>query len=128
MAVKPPRKLSRCQSSWTPIKTSGPPTIRKPAVARSTPAKSAGPDSVVGLFACAGMVGCGGGKPIGKQAPTVSLPNAPAATAAGAASFAEAVTEYSPDDQQPPPDRTLNGHSTGKLRLDVQRQWEQVAL
>jgi peptidyl-prolyl cis-trans isomerase B (cyclophilin B) len=88
---------------------------------------------IAGLVVCAGVIGCGGGKPGDQPAPTVSLPAGPATSAELAASaavkvssFAEAVTENSPDDQQPPPDRTLNGHSSGKLRVEVQRQWEQV--
>ncbi|MFO0807473.1 MAG: peptidylprolyl isomerase [Gemmataceae bacterium] len=40
--------------------------------------------------------------------------------------FSDAVTENSPEEQMPPPDRTLNGLSTGKLREAVQKQFEQV--
>jgi peptidyl-prolyl cis-trans isomerase B (cyclophilin B) len=89
--------------------------------------------AIFGLIVCAGAVGCGGGKPVDKPAPTVSLPS-PAGDATDsadapvkAAPFNEAVTDEAPYDQHPPPDRTLNGLSTGKLRVEIQQLWEQIA-
>jgi peptidyl-prolyl cis-trans isomerase B (cyclophilin B) len=89
---------------------------------------------IAAVVLSAAALGCSGGTSVDKPAPTVSVPvqaaDAPPAAApaaqAKASSFAEAVTENSPDDQQPPPDRTLNGLSTGKLREEVQRLWEQI--
>lgn len=40
--------------------------------------------------------------------------------------FADAVTENSPEEQSIPPDRTLTGLATAKLREEVQRQFERV--
>ncbi|MBX7102911.1 MAG: peptidylprolyl isomerase [Gemmataceae bacterium] len=40
--------------------------------------------------------------------------------------FSEAVTEESPGNQQLPPDRTMTGLSTGKVRLEVQKLWDSV--
>src|SRR5262249_12172122 len=54
-------------------------------------------------------------------------PDANGPATAKAASFSDAITEDCPEEQQPPPDRTLNGLSTGKLRVEVQRQWERIA-
>jgi peptidyl-prolyl cis-trans isomerase B (cyclophilin B) len=81
-------------------------------------------------------MGCSG-KPAGNEPPTVSLPspgadpiaadNAFSPDVAKASSFSEAITEDCPEDQQPPPDRTLNGLSTGKLREAVQRLWGGIA-
>jgi peptidyl-prolyl cis-trans isomerase B (cyclophilin B) len=88
---------------------------------------------LAGLVFGVAPVGCGG-KPTDKPAPTVSVPTpggeAPDSSASApapmAASFADAVTENSPDDQLPPPDRTLNGLSTGKVRVEVQRLWDDI--
>jgi peptidyl-prolyl cis-trans isomerase B (cyclophilin B) len=89
---------------------------------------------IVGLVLAAGPLGCGG-TPSANPGPTVSIPAQPAAAAtpadarpaANPGSFAAAVTEDSPDEQMPPPDQTLNGLSTGKVRLAVQQLWDQVA-
>jgi peptidyl-prolyl cis-trans isomerase B (cyclophilin B) len=84
---------------------------------------------IAGLVVGVGVVGCAG-EPSDKPSPTASVPSADAGTSgdsAKVASFSDAITEDSPDDQQPPPDRTLNGLSTGKLRVEVQRQWERIA-
>ncbi len=40
--------------------------------------------------------------------------------------FAEAVTENSPEEQSIPPERTLAGRATAKLREEVQRQFAKV--
>jgi peptidyl-prolyl cis-trans isomerase B (cyclophilin B) len=95
---------------------------------------------VAGLLACAGLSGCGqsSGTNAERPQPMVSIaappavgekPGAVAAPAAvpAAGSFGDAVTEFSPDDQQPPPDRTRTGLSTGKLREEVVRRWKQIA-
>jgi peptidyl-prolyl cis-trans isomerase B (cyclophilin B) len=77
-------------------------------------------------------LGCGG-KPGEKPAPTVSVPpqtsEAPAAKAEAPKPlpFAEAVSEDSPEDQLPPPDQTMNGLSTGVVRVQVQKLWDLVA-
>src|SRR5258705_137105 len=55
-----------------------------------------------------------------------SKPSAEAEPRIAAATFAEAVTETSPEEQQPPPDHTLNGLATAKLRERVQSLWDQV--
>lgn len=72
-------------------------------------------------------LGCGRGSKSG-DAPTASIPpQASAAADAADASFADSVyTETDNPDQLPPPDRTLNGLSTGKLRADVQRLWDEI--
>jgi peptidyl-prolyl cis-trans isomerase B (cyclophilin B) len=78
----------------------------------------------------AAAFGCGGGpKPGDSAQPTLSIPGAADETvAANGSSFAEAVlTDTDDGDQLPPPDRTLNGLSTGKLRGDVQRLWDEIA-
>ncbi len=92
---------------------------------------------IAGLIVGA-LAGCGGGKSGDHGQPTVSIPAADGNTAASettpttraapvpAQSFAQAVTENSPEDQLPPPDKTLNGLSTGKLRIEVQRLWDEV--
>src|SRR4051794_17922480 len=93
---------------------------------------------IVGLFV--GVVGCGGGGSKGdRPAPTASIPGqtmdggagavaaAPSPTAGQPAPFAEAVTENVPEEQQPPPDLTANGLSTGKVRVQVQKAWDQIA-
>jgi peptidyl-prolyl cis-trans isomerase B (cyclophilin B) len=87
---------------------------------------------IAGLVILAGIVGCGG-KVGDKSAPTASVPapDATTATPAGttsakAVSFSEATIEECPEDQLPPPDRTLNGLSTGKLRVEVQKLWDEI--
>src|SRR2546429_93779 len=45
---------------------------------------------------------------------------------AKAVAFSEAVTEDSPEEQLPPPDQTLNGLGTGKVRIAVQKAWDQI--
>ena len=91
---------------------------------------------IAGLIVGAAVVGCNG-KPSDRPAPTASVPPADAGppspdanspATAKAASFSDAITEECPEEQQPPPDRTLNGLSTGKLRVEVQRQWERIVL
>src|SRR5437899_9848239 len=94
---------------------------------------------VAGLLLGAGLTGCGQspGANGERPQPTASIAAAPAgekpATAATpaagqpAGSFSDAVTEFSPEDQQPPPDRTRPGLSTGKLREEVVRRWKQIA-
>jgi cyclophilin family peptidyl-prolyl cis-trans isomerase len=66
--------------------------------------------------------------------PTASIPN-PSAPAAGAntnaeellhQTFAEAVSEDSPGNQQAPPDKTMTGLSTGRLRSEVQASWAAI--
>ena len=87
---------------------------------------------VVGLLLIAGAQGCGGKTPGDRSAPTASVPagsnDATASqTAPADTSFATSViTETSDADQLPPPDRTLNGLSTGKLRVEVQKHWDQI--
>jgi peptidyl-prolyl cis-trans isomerase B (cyclophilin B) len=94
---------------------------------------------LLGFFS---IPGCGGGQPQGNAdrpspALVIASPAAEGESTAAPArlnpspagpSFADAVTEVSPDDQQPPPDRTLTGLSTGKLREEVLRRWGQVRL
>src|SRR5947209_763378 len=94
---------------------------------------------VAGLLVGAGLAGCGqkAGSNGERPQPTVSIA-APSSTgegtpaAAGSATapavgnFSDAVTEYSPEDQLPPPDRTRTGLSTGKLREEVVRRWKQI--
>lgn len=58
--------------------------------------------------------------------PTTAGETKPAAAPPGGA-FSDAVTEFSPEDQQPPPDRTRTGLSTGKLHEEVVRRWKQIA-
>jgi peptidyl-prolyl cis-trans isomerase B (cyclophilin B) len=41
--------------------------------------------------------------------------------------FSEAVSEDSPEDQLPPPDQTMNGLSTGVVRVQVQKEWDRIA-
>jgi cyclophilin family peptidyl-prolyl cis-trans isomerase len=93
---------------------------------------------MIGLLLAAGPLGCGG-KAGDHSVPTVSIPPAqpPAEQAAAATAqapaapkplpFAEAVSEDSPDEQLPPPDQTVNGLSTGVVRLQVQKAWDQIA-
>jgi peptidyl-prolyl cis-trans isomerase B (cyclophilin B) len=89
---------------------------------------------IMGVLLTAGVFGCGGSPSADKPAPTVAIASpsgepAPATDSTSSpkpAAFADAVTENSPDDQQPPPDRTLNGLSTGKLREQVQQLWGQI--
>jgi peptidyl-prolyl cis-trans isomerase B (cyclophilin B) len=80
----------------------------------------------------AGPLGCGG-TPADHSAPTASIPgqateepqaDTPPAPAPG--SWAAAVSEDSPEEQLPPPDQTANGLSAGKVRLEVQKVWEQI--
>jgi peptidyl-prolyl cis-trans isomerase B (cyclophilin B) len=90
--------------------------------------------TLAGLMIATGGFGCGG-KP--GDAPTVSIPGPPDATADSAPAnadarlsqpFAEAaVQERATGDILPPPDRTLAGQSTGKLRVEVQKLWDQIA-
>jgi len=88
---------------------------------------------LAGLVVGAGVVGCGGNA-ADKPTPVGSVPSPtgeaestkPGTGPAQAVSFREATTEDCPEDQLPPPDRTLNGLSTGKLREQVQRLWDQV--
>jgi len=80
-------------------------------------------------FTVVALVGCNGTK-VENAAPAPAAPSvaAPAdSTPVAVASFADAVTETGSEEQQPPPDRTLSGLSTGKLRLDVQRFWGAIA-
>jgi len=91
---------------------------------------------IVGLFV--GVVGCGGGSNGDRPAPAASIAGptmdggagavaaAATPTAARPAPFAEAVTENVPEEQQPPPDLTANGLSTGKIRVQVQQAWDQI--
>lgn len=74
-------------------------------------------------------LGCGRGSKSG-DAPTASIPGpANGAAESADASFSDSVyTETDNADQLPPPDRTLNGLSTGKLRADVQRLWDEIKL
>src|SRR4051794_31413548 len=89
---------------------------------------------IVGLVLAVGPLGCGG-KPAEHPAPTVAIPaqaggdepNSDAPLAPPAGSFAAAVSEDSPEEQLPPPDQTANGLSTGKVRLEVQKLWDQIA-
>ena len=82
---------------------------------------------IVGLGVGLASVGCGRGSKSG-DAPTASVPpQASGAADSADASFADSVyTETDNADQLPPPDRTMNGLSTGKLRADVQRRWEEI--
>jgi peptidyl-prolyl cis-trans isomerase B (cyclophilin B) len=87
---------------------------------------------IVGLVLAAGPLGCGG--QTGDHAvPAVSIPGPSADGAAEAppapksGSFADAVSEDSPEEQLPPPDQTFNGLSTGKVRVAVQKLWDQIA-
>lgn len=87
---------------------------------------------IVGLILAVGPLGCGG-KPAEHPAPTVSIPGQAAEDpksddppAPPAGSFAAAVSEDSPEEQLPPPDQTSNGLSTGKVRLEVQKLWDQI--
>jgi peptidyl-prolyl cis-trans isomerase B (cyclophilin B) len=85
---------------------------------------------LVGLAIAIVGVGCGRGSK--GDAPTASIPpqagaNADSQAAGTGTSFADSViTETDNADQLPPPDRTLNGLSTGKLRADVQRLWDEI--
>src|SRR5688572_25513599 len=86
---------------------------------------------IVGVGLGAAAVGCSRAPKSG-EAPTASI-TSPAnggtdSQPAGAdTSFADSVyTETDNADQLPPPDRTLNGLSTGKLRGDVQRLWDEI--
>lgn len=93
----------------------------------------------VGLAVCAGATGCGGGaKPGAAGQPTVSIPGPSSGSAAGSgestppssspSAFANAVlTDTATGDVLPPPDRTLNGLSTGKLRGEVQKLWDEIS-
>jgi peptidyl-prolyl cis-trans isomerase B (cyclophilin B) len=90
---------------------------------------------IIGVLLAA-AVGCNS-KQGDHPAPTISIPaETPSAPAAAANQppappkplpFKEAVSEDSPDDQLPPPDQTLNGLSTGVVRLQVQKAWDQIA-
>src|SRR5438552_4547635 len=86
----------------------------------------------VGLAIAIVGAGCGRGPKQG-DAPTAAIPPQAGADADSeptgtGTSFAESViTETDNADQLPPPDRTLNGLSTGKLRADVQRLWNEIA-
>jgi len=40
--------------------------------------------------------------------------------------FDVAVAEHSPGDQQPPPDFTVAGTPTGKIRMEVQKSWDAI--
>jgi len=40
--------------------------------------------------------------------------------------FDVAVSEDSPGNQQPPPDSTMAGLNTGRLRIDVQKAWDSI--
>jgi peptidyl-prolyl cis-trans isomerase B (cyclophilin B) len=82
---------------------------------------------IVGLILAAGPLGCGG-KPGDRPPPAVSIPAATETPAVPMAlPFAEAVSEDCPEDQLPPPDQTLNGLSTGRIRVEVQKLWDQIA-
>jgi peptidyl-prolyl cis-trans isomerase B (cyclophilin B) len=83
----------------------------------------------IGMGLGVAALGCGRGSKSG-DAPTASIPPQANADADPAgASFADSVyTETDNADQLPPPDRTLNGLSTGKLRADVQRLWDEIKL
>src|SRR5262245_36310321 len=77
----------------------------------------------------AALVGCNGTK---SESPAPTAVESKAAVTSdtptpAVASFADAVTETGSEEQQPPPDRTLSGLATGKLRLDVQRMWSGIA-
>jgi peptidyl-prolyl cis-trans isomerase B (cyclophilin B) len=87
---------------------------------------------IVGLMLAAGPLGCGG-TPTEHPAPVVAIPGQPTDDAGSdeppappAGSFTAAVTEDSPEEQLPPPDQTANNLSTGKVRLEVQKLWEQI--
>src|SRR5207244_10313838 len=81
---------------------------------------------LVGLAMAVTGSGCGRGSK--GDAPTASLPpQAGQGDSQPGTSFADSViTETDNADQLPPPDRTLNGLSTGKLRGDVQRLWDEI--
>jgi cyclophilin family peptidyl-prolyl cis-trans isomerase len=92
---------------------------------------------IVGLVVAVAPLGCGGSAG-GHAAPAVAIPGpagdtAPADAPAGpppapkAVAFTEAVSEDSPEEQLPPPDQTLNGYSTGKVRMAVQKAWHTIA-
>src|SRR5947208_1494091 len=92
---------------------------------------------IVGLALAAGALGCGGKAGGEHPAPVVAIPGQPADApstdaAAGpppapkAVPFGEAVSEDSPEEQLPPPDLTFNGLSTGKVRMAVQKSWDQI--
>lgn len=85
------------------------------------------------------VVGCGQKPtvPTGAERPPVamSVPGSTGETASADAaglprklnqSFADAVTEGSPGNQQLPPDRTMSGKPTGPLRVEVQKLWDTV--
>src|SRR5438552_2464820 len=86
----------------------------------------------VGLVMSSLVVGCGqksATPAVGeaKPSPTLSIANStPEAPPRPNLQqpFSEAVIEDCPGNQQPPPDRTMAGLSTGKLRLDVQKLWD----
>jgi peptidyl-prolyl cis-trans isomerase B (cyclophilin B) len=79
-------------------------------------------------------VGCGKSDParVGQEArgtPILSVPNDAPKPSAGPRldqSFAEAVLEDSPGNQQPPVDATIAGQSTAKLRVEVQKLWDTI--
>jgi cyclophilin family peptidyl-prolyl cis-trans isomerase len=76
------------------------------------------------------LIGCNSAKLDTPAAPHQSESAGPApvqASLPGDASFAAAVTETGSEEQQPPPDRTLSGLATSKLRLEVQRRWNDIA-
>jgi cyclophilin family peptidyl-prolyl cis-trans isomerase len=97
---------------------------------------------LAGTIFAAGIVGCGSQTPApvkvgdgsGSAPPVLSISNSvPTASAPAPAggdklhqSFQQAVFEDSPGNQQVPPDRTMAGLSTGKLRVEVQRLWDTV--
>ncbi len=80
------------------------------------------------------VAGCGkkdvsNAGPDGRGTPVLSVPNGsstPVAALNLAQTFAEAVSEDSPGNQQPPPDTTMAGQSTAKLRVEVQRLWDTI--
>jgi len=84
--------------------------------------------------AAMGLLGLGCNKPAAdRPAPVAAIPAAPSSSESGnaptakALPFSEAVTETSPDDQLPPPDQTMNGLSTGKIRVAVQKAWDGIS-
>src|SRR4051812_8042751 len=89
---------------------------------------------IVGLVLAAAPLGCG--KSGDHPAPTASVPGPSddAATAAAADTpsppkplpFTEAVSEDSPEEQLPPPDQTVNGLTTGLVRIRVQKLWDTI--
>jgi len=81
------------------------------------------------------VTGCGhnsqpAAKSESKPSPTLSISNstppAPTRKLNLNMPFTEAVSEESPGNQQLPPDRTMAGASTAKIRLEVQRLWDTV--